>query len=83
MVRNNPVSRSTLERQVRKHLGRTRQGEIRHVQIKRARELLATTDLSAEKIAGLCGFEHPEYLHVVFKRVTGMTPGEFRRKAKP
>ncbi|MCP4783059.1 MAG: AraC family transcriptional regulator [Fuerstiella sp.] len=46
-------------------------------------EPLLSTDLSAERIAVLCGFEHPEYLHVVFKRVTGMTPGEFRRKAKP
>ncbi len=83
VVQNNPVSRSTLERQVRKHLGRTPQEEIRHVQIKRVRELLLTTDLSAERIAGLCGFEHPEYLHVVFKRLTGSTIGEFRRQAKP
>lgn len=83
VVRNNPVSRSTLERQVRKYLGRTPQEEIRHVQIKRARELLLATDLSAERIAGLCGFEHPEYLHVVFKRLTETTTGEFRRQAKP
>lgn len=83
VVRHNPVSRSTLERQLRKYLGRTPQQEIRHVQVTRVRELLLATDLSAERIAVLCGFEHPEYLHVVFKRVTGMTPGEFRRKAKP
>lgn len=83
VVRNNPVSRSTLERQVRKYLGRTPQEEIRHAQIRRVKELILTSDLSAETIAGLCGFQHPEYLHVVFKRVTGMTPGEFRRQAKP
>jgi LacI family transcriptional regulator len=45
--------------------------------------LLISTDLSAEQIAALCGFEHPEYLHVVFKRVTGMTIGTFRKQAKP
>ena len=83
VVRNNSVSRSTLERQVRKYLGRTPQAEIRFVQVKRARELLISTDLSAEQIATLCGFEHPEYLHVVFKRVTGMTIGTFRKQAKP
>ena len=83
VVRNNSVSRSTLERQVRKYLGRTPQAEIRFVQVKRARELLISTDLSAEQIAALCGFEHPEYLHVVFKRVTGMTIGTFRKQAKP
>lgn len=78
VVRNSPVSRSTLERALRKYLGRTPQQEIRSVQIKRVRELLATTNLSVEQIAPLCGFDHPEYLHVVFKRVTGTTPGEFR-----
>jgi LacI family transcriptional regulator len=83
VVRNNPVSRSTLERQVRKYLDRTPAEEIRNVQIKRVKELLVTTDISAERIAGLCGFEHPEYLHVVFKRVTGMTTGDFRRQSKP
>ena len=82
VVRDNSVSRSTLERQVRKYLGRTPQEEIRFVQIKRARELLISTDLSAEQIAPLCGFEHPEYLHVVFKRVTGTTIGVFRKQAK-
>lgn len=83
VVENNAVSRSTLERQLRKHLGRTPQEEIRRVQVRRAKELLSTTDFSADKIAGLCGFEHSEYLHVVFKRFTGMTTGEFRKKAKP
>jgi LacI family transcriptional regulator len=83
VVRNSPVSRSTLERQVRKYLGRTPQEEIRHVQIKRAKELLLTTDLSAERIAALCGFDHSEYLLVVFKRITGMTTSEFRKQVKP
>lgn len=83
VVNNSSLSRSTLERQFRKYLGRTPQEEIRHVQVKRVRELLLTTDLSAEKIASLCGFEHPEYLHVVFKRITGMTTGEFRKQAQP
>ena len=77
------VSRSTLDRQVRKYLGRTPQEEIRHVQVKRAIELLLTTDLTSERIASLCGFGHAEYLLVVFKRVTGMTTGEFRNQANP
>lgn len=82
VVKHNPVSRSTLERQLRKYLGRTPQEEIRQVQVKRAQELLLTTDLSAERIATLCGFDHPEYLLVVFKRITGMTTTEFRNQAK-
>lgn len=83
VVAHSDISRSTLERQIRKHLGRTPQEEIRRVQIKRARELLLATDLPVEKIAELCGFEHSEYLHVVFKRISGITPGQFRRQANP
>jgi LacI family transcriptional regulator len=81
VLRNTPISRSSLERKVRKHLGRTPQEEIRYVQVKKAKELLTTTDLSAEKIANLCGFEHSEYMYVVFKRHVGMTPGEFRTQS--
>lgn len=83
VVKSSACSRSTLERQVRKYLGRTPQEEIRYVQIKRAQELMLTTKLSAEQIAVLCGFEYPEYFYTVFKRVTGMTTTEFRRQARP
>ena len=72
------VSRSTLERKLRHYLGRSPQQEIRSVQVNKAKELLTTTPLPAERIAELCGFKHPEYLHVVFKRLTGRTPGEYR-----
>ncbi len=78
VVQHSTLSRSTLERQIRKHLGRSPAEEIRHVQVKRAQELLRTSDLTIEHIAELCGFEHPEYLHVVFKRVTGTTMGSYR-----
>ncbi len=82
VLQNVAVSRSHLERQLRKYLGRSPQQEIRSVQVKKVRELLATSDLSAERIAVLCGFEHPEYMHVVFKRLEGITAGEFRRQAQ-
>lgn len=76
------VSRSTLERKVRRYLSRTPQEQIRHVQIQRAQELLQTSELSVEEIAHLCGFEHVEYLHVVFKRLTRITPGQYRKQCK-
>lgn len=81
VLRQLPQSRTILERKFRKFLGRSPQAEIRHVQIKRAKQLLAETELKLERIAQLTGFQHPEYLSVVFKRETGITPGEFRRSA--
>jgi len=73
------VSRSFLERGFRQHLQRSPQAEIRRVQVNRIKQLLAETDFTLERIAELSGFEHPEYLSVVFKRLTGQTPGQYRK----
>jgi LacI family transcriptional regulator len=74
------VSRSILERRFRKHLGHSPQREIRLVQLKRVKQLLAETDLALEAIARLAGYLHPEYMNVVFKRLTGTTPGQYRQQ---
>ncbi|MHC2065928.1 XylR family transcriptional regulator [Bremerella sp. T1] len=73
-----PVSRSILERRFRKFIGRSPQAEIRNVQLKRVKQLLRETDLPLERIAGLSGYDHPEYMSVVFKRELGQTPGQYR-----
>jgi LacI family transcriptional regulator len=74
------VSRSVLERRFRKYLGRSPQAEIRSIQIHRIKELLRETDYTLAHIAELVGFEHPEYLCVVFKKATSMTPNQYRQK---
>ena len=81
VVHQSNVSRSTLERKVRKYLGRSPQEEIRHVQMKRAQALLRTTALPAEKIALYCGFDYPEYFYTAFKRVCGATTTQFRERS--
>jgi LacI family transcriptional regulator len=78
-----PMSRSSLERKMRKYLDRSPQQEIRIVQVKRAQQLLTDTDLSMDRIAGMCGFQHPEYMHVVFRRELGQTPGSYRKATHP
>jgi LacI family transcriptional regulator len=77
-----PLSRTALELYFRRYLGRSPQAEIRAVQLKRARQLLAETDLKMDRVAELTGFVHPEYLSVVFKRELRRTPGQFRREAQ-
>jgi LacI family transcriptional regulator len=74
------VSRSILERRFRKHVGHSPQTEIRRVQLKRVKQLLVETDLALEAIARLAGYIHPEYMSVVFKRVTATTPGQYREQ---
>jgi LacI family transcriptional regulator len=79
VLKNVRVSRASLERRFRQQLNRSPQAEIRAVQLNRVKELLIETDYTLERIAGLCGFEHPEYMSVTFKRTCGQTPGQYRK----
>ena len=74
------ASRSQMERKFRQHIGRSPQGEIRRVQLRKIRQLLMETDFPLKRIAELTGFEHMEYMCVLFKRMAGMSPGIYRAK---
>jgi LacI family transcriptional regulator len=74
------MSRATLEKRFRRHLNRSPKQEIRRLQIQRIQQLLVETDFTLERIAELSGFEHPEYMSVLFKRETGQTPGKYRNQ---
>jgi LacI family transcriptional regulator len=83
VLRHVPISRSLLERRFRRAVGRSPHAEIRHVQVRRAAQLLGETDLPLKRIAELAGFAHMEYLSYVFKRATGQTPRDYRRSHAP
>lgn len=74
------ASRSQLEKKFRRYLGRSPQAEIRRVQVAKIKQLLVETDYPLKKIADLTGFEHVEYMSVVFKRLCGDSPGGFRKR---
>jgi LacI family transcriptional regulator len=76
------ASRSQLEKKFRHFIGRSPQAEIRRVQVAKIRQLLVETDFPLKRIAELTGFEHVEYLCVVFKRVTGDSPGHYRKRVQ-
>jgi AraC-like DNA-binding protein len=48
--------------------------------ISRAVHLLSTTVMSIAAIAEECGYEDYNYFLRQFQKVTGVTPGQFRRK---
>jgi LacI family transcriptional regulator len=76
------ASRSQLEKKFRQYIGRSPQAEIRQVQLGKIKQLLHETDFPLKKIAEIVGFEHPEYLSVVFKRVNKLSPGAYRRQVQ-
>jgi LacI family transcriptional regulator len=80
LLKRVPASRSQIEKKFRKAIGRSPQAEIRRVQVAKIRQLLAETEFPLKRIAELAGFEHTEYMCVVFKRLTGTSPGAYRKK---
>jgi LacI family transcriptional regulator len=79
VLRHSPMARRALETRFRKLLDRTPHQEILRVQLNRAKELLAGTELPIWDIAERTGFE-PEYLSVAFKQGAGLAPSEYRKK---
>ena len=77
-----PISRSALEREMRKLLGRSPNQEILRTKLARVRELLSATDLTLDQIAPRAGFPHPQYMSETFKRQFGKSPGAYRRDAQ-
>jgi AraC family transcriptional regulator, transcriptional activator of pobA len=66
---------------VRRRTGRTVLDWILERRMAAARELLLTTDLSAEKIAGRVGFGDAAYFNRRFRRYHGLSPGRWRTTA--
>ena len=63
---------------IRKQTGQTASEYIQHKLIERAKEALLATDKTTSEIAYGLGFQYPQHLSRMFKRVTGCTPNEFR-----
>lgn len=74
-----PISRSSLERSCRRLLGRSPNEEINRVRIEHVCRFLRDSDLSLDQIAGRTGFATSQYMLEVFRKTTGVTPGNYRR----
>jgi transcriptional regulator GlxA family with amidase domain len=51
---------------------------VQKIRIQKARELLETTNLPIEKVALVVGYEDAGAFRKIFKRLTGLSPREFR-----
>ena len=76
------MSRRALEQRFRSALGRTPKQEILRVKIEKAKSLLARSDHALKRVADLAGFGSLHHFAKAFRRVTGHSPGEFRRRKR-
>ncbi|MBN1911324.1 MAG: XylR family transcriptional regulator [Pirellulales bacterium] len=73
------VSRRALEKKFRELLGRTVLQEIHRARIERAQELLGG-NLQVAEVAHQTGFSSPQLFATVFRRLTGVSPRQYRHE---
>ncbi|MBA3912665.1 MAG: AraC family transcriptional regulator [Acidobacteriales bacterium] len=76
------LSSSRLRHLVRERLGISPSRYIKHVKLQRAKELLATTELSIKEVMWEAGFT--DFSHAVrdYKRLHGETPSQTRERIR-
>ena len=52
------------------------------IRIRKAKELLESTDYSIGEIGGIIGYENPLYFSRIFKKTAGVSPAEYRKAAR-
>lgn len=80
VVKHSATSRRTLEMRFQRSLHHSIRDEIQQVRLAWAKQLLVETDLPLSKVAQCAGFTNRSYLGSVFRRSTGMTLLQYRRR---
>jgi len=76
------LSPQHLARLFREHFGCTVNSYVTRLRMDRARSLLADSDMTVTEIAGLLGFRDENYFGRVFKKHTGLSPMQYRKKTR-
>ena len=80
VMKHVPVSRRRLHTQFQRLLNCTPYGYLCQLRVEQAKRLLAVPKrVKMQKIANACGFSSAARMRLVFRRVTGITPLEYRR----
>ena len=68
---------------LKKELGKTFSQIVNEVRVEKSKELLREGNLSTLSIALSVGFNNQNYFNLTFKKLTGMTPLQYRKIAHP
>jgi transcriptional regulator GlxA family with amidase domain len=80
MVRRSKLAERTFKRRFREATGFAPIDYVQRLRIEDAKRRLERTDAPADEIAWKVGYEEPAFFRRLFKRVTGITPGAYRRR---
>ena len=77
------ISHRLLDLRFKSHLGCPPREYLNRVRVERTCQLLSANEgLKLHQVANACGFTSVRHLRAAFKRVTGMTPAEYRRRCR-
>ena len=74
------LGRTVFYEKIRHLVGVSPSDFLRQVRMQRAQQLIARSKMTVSEIAYSIGFTDPKYFTKCFKKVTGMTPSEYREK---
>ena len=80
LMRESGYSREHLRRLCRRQLGRSPMHQVTYLRMRRAAELLASTEKTVEAVASEVGYHNPFVFSNAFTRWIGWRPSEYRRK---
>jgi transcriptional regulator GlxA family with amidase domain len=69
----------TLKRRFKAATGCSLMAYVQNLRIEEAKRLLETTDTALEDMAAEAGYENAAFFRRLFRRCTGLTPGDYRR----
>ena len=76
------VSRAVFYRKLKSITGYTPVEFVRVIRLKRAIQLIKDNSFTVSELAYMTGFSDPKYFARCFKKMTGMTPTEYREQTK-
>jgi transcriptional regulator GlxA family with amidase domain len=80
MVRRSKLAERTFKRRFTEATGFSPIDYVQRLRIEDAKRRLERTDAPADEIGWKVGYEDAAFFRRLFKRVTGMTPGAYRRR---
>ncbi|MDJ0948760.1 MAG: helix-turn-helix domain-containing protein [Alphaproteobacteria bacterium] len=80
MVRRSGLAERSFKRRFSKATGLAPIVYVQHLRVEEAKRRLERTDAPIDEIGWAVGYEDPAFFRRLFKRITGITPGAYRRK---
>jgi transcriptional regulator GlxA family with amidase domain len=80
MVKLSALPERTFKRRFRKATGYSPIAYVQNQRIEEAKRRLERTDHPIDEISWAVGYEDPAFFRRLFKRITRLTPGDYRSK---